>query len=85
MPQPMMKCGHAANATLSDGRPACVICYGLSAGADEVDLNPPDLAGRRAKCADCDKTMPSGSDLPFFGHCPTQPLDRFYCGCFGWD
>lgn len=28
---------------------------------------------------------PSSLDLPFFEHRPTEPFDRFYCGCNGWD
>ncbi len=51
MAHPMMKCGHAANAT-SNGKPACVICAGISGGANMiVNDNPPNLSGRKARCS----------------------------------
>lgn len=28
---------------------------------------------------------PSSTDLPFFEYQPTQPTDKYFCGCFGWD
>jgi hypothetical protein len=28
---------------------------------------------------------PSSSKLPFFEHKPNEPMDRYYCGCYGWD
>ena len=50
MNHPMMKCGHAANAT-SDGKPSCVICHGIEGGLNMiVDDAPPDLSARRARC-----------------------------------
>lgn len=55
--KPMMKCGHAANATTTrDGEtiPCCVICVmvpGLGDDGITVDDDPPDLSERRARCA----------------------------------
>ena len=80
----MMKCGHAANATRG-GKPVCVICYGISPGADEVDESPPDLTGRVAKCTSCSRTAPSRTSLAFFAHRPDAEMDSYYCGCWGWD
>lgn len=48
--KPMMKCGHAANATNSQGKPSCVICVGIHAGAEEIDGFPPVLKDRLARC-----------------------------------
>lgn len=31
------------------------------------------------------KAIPSSENLPFFEYKPNMPLDKFYCGCFGWD
>jgi hypothetical protein len=71
MTKPMMKCGHAANATDSEGNPVCAICYGinpqLSRAATEVAEKPPDLEGRRARCAYY------GSSFQLYG--------RFSCSC----
>jgi len=47
----MMKCGHAASGTDSDGNPVCVSCYGIDPGAKIIDTDPPNLAGRMARCA----------------------------------
>lgn len=80
----MMKCGHAANATKED-KPVCVICYGISEGADVIDDTPPSLEGREAHCSDCNRVVKSNSDLPFFSYRPEQKQDRYYCGCRGWD
>lgn len=48
--KPMMKCGHAATGTNSSGKAFCIICAGLGVGGEEVDDNPPSLAGRVARC-----------------------------------
>lgn len=86
---PMMACGHAANAkcTASGGVkfdppvPSCAIC-----GCIEVAETTPDLTGRVARCADCRKERPSDSDkLAFFEYVPDREYDRYYCGCGGWD
>ena len=51
MTTPMMKCGHAANATnTATGKPSCAICAGLTPDALIVDDAPPDLTGRAARC-----------------------------------
>lgn len=87
---PMMACGHSANAVDGDGNPVCVICVGRKAGAR--DLAPtPDLTGRQARCGQngrrkkCKGSVPSSTSLPFFSHQPDQAEDSFYCGCWGWD
>jgi hypothetical protein len=85
MEHPLLKCGHAANATTEDGRPCCAICIGISEGAQEVAEKQPDLKGRRAKCTYCMKTIESSLSLAFFEHRPHDDHDDFYCGCRGWD
>ena len=45
----MMECGHSANSE-SNGTPACVICAGISGGANLRVADAPDLTGRLAKC-----------------------------------
>jgi len=56
----MMKCGHAANAVMDDGKPVCAICYGLDPGAVIIDENPPDLTGRMARCTYYGRTFRRG-------------------------
>jgi hypothetical protein len=29
--------------------------------------------------------QPSSFRLAFFAHKPDQPMDEYYCGCWGWD
>jgi hypothetical protein len=85
---PMMKCGHSANGFTElpggERKPCCVICSGLTAGADEIDETPPNLEGRLAKCS-CGAEVASNERLPFFRHHPEYAKDEFYCGCSGWD
>ena len=81
---PMMKCGHAANATDSDGKPSCAICIGIPPGAREINEHPPDLTGRMAECS-CHRKVASSTQLPFFEALPDKLCDRFYCGCRGWN
>lgn len=85
MSHPMMKCGHAANAYTTEGKPCCVICSGIRPGADEIDEHPPTLTGRLAKCPYCPRKEPSSPRLAFFEHQPKSEFDVFYCGCRGWD
>jgi hypothetical protein len=62
---PMMKCGHAANATSEvDGTkvPVCAICAGILAGAWEVADNQPDLTGRMARCCYDGRVRPNPAD-----------------------
>ena len=81
-----MKCGHAANAVNTEtNTPVCVICIGLTQGADEIDEAPPDLTGRRASCAYCKREAPSSTNLPFFSVKLHAATDDYYDGCFGWD
>jgi len=51
--KPMMKCGHAANATNGEGKPSCVICIGLTNDAKTADelFCVEDLVGRKARCS----------------------------------
>ena len=84
MSKPLMKCGHAANAVDGQGRPCCVICIGINAGAVVPADEMPDLSGRKA-CCGCGCTVDSSLKLAFFEHLPALPQDRFYCGCMGWD
>lgn len=79
---PMMACGHAASAK-SMGRDCCSICFGLDPKAFEV-AESPNLEGRVARCSDCANTRPSAVSLPFFSYRPAS-VDRFYCGCRGWN
>ena len=81
---PLMKCGHAANATM-EGGPVCVICYGISPGADVADESPLDLTGRKATCPYCSAVVDSSRSLAFFEHRPNAETDSFYSGCRGWD
>ena len=60
---PMMKCGHAANATTKrDGKDiqCCVICSGIRDGWDEIELET-NLNGRRARCSYYQKHCRRGS------------------------
>jgi hypothetical protein len=83
---PMMACGHSANAVDGEGRPVCVICAGLNAGAGVVAPEP-DLCGRISRCAYCKKERTSGDRefMAFFEHRPKEEFDRYYCGCRGWN
>ena len=89
---PMMKCGHAANATTErDGKtiPVCVICIGITPGADEI-AETPSLEGRFAQCSYRYKDkphglVPSSTELAFFTHKPNEQYDQYYCGCYRWD
>lgn len=90
MNKPMMKCGHAANATttnsIGETIPTCAICVGITPNALIVDNNPPNLENRIAKCAYCKNMQPSNpNELPFFEYRPNQKYDLYYCGCRGWD
>jgi len=63
MSKPMMKCGHAANATREDGSHCCAIC-----SPDDkayILAHTPDLTGRQARCS-CMRLTPSSTDLAFF-------------------
>lgn len=85
--QILMQCGHIANA-IRDGKPVCVICSGIDAGAEVVVGKRHDgvgLEGRVAQCPYCSKKVTSKWNLPFFEHRPDLPTDSYYCGCFGWN
>lgn len=85
---PMMKCGHRANAkNMETGLPVCAICIGIGSGGDVVDDSPPDMTNRMATCSYGCKTppRPSTDNLAFFEHRPDKDTDVYYCGCYGWD
>lgn len=77
---PMMKCGHAANATLrlGDGTnaPTCVICAGIASVGDDyktVDQAPPSLEGRISRCS---YYKPSFKCSCGKDHCPPTRHER---------
>ena len=78
---PMMKCGHAANATDNFGKPVCVICYGIREGADEVDKNYRVPIDRRARCSYYGKRIGSGRayDCCECSKCQKQENKICYC------
>lgn len=83
MSNPMMKCGHAANAVDSNGNPCCVICASIAESSMVVDDSPPDLTGRTAKCWYCKTEKPSNANLPFFEYCgegTTRAKSCKHCG-----
>ena len=85
MNDPMMKCGHAANATNTEnGKRVCANCAGIVEGWDQI-ADPPDLTGREALCPYCKKRVPSTTELAFFEHRPDKEFDIYYCGCMGWN
>ena len=84
-----MKCGHTANAaaiTNKDGKTIdiCCMCWGFTPDA-EIEVDPPDFTGRKAKCDYCGRTVDSNLGLAFFGYRPNNKTDVYYCGCRGWD
>lgn len=80
----MMACGHAANAKDGRGNPCCAICIGITPKASRV-VESVDLTGRMAKCTECGKQVPSSMKLAFFEHRPAHGIDKYYCGCRGWN
>ena len=84
MERVLMKCGHTSQSEV-DGNPVCVICFGITPKAIEIEENLPNLEGREAKCSFCGKTVKSSLDLAFFEHRPDDETDGYYCGCIGWD
>jgi hypothetical protein len=85
----MMACGHTANSTRTDLNPpvpACVICSCIE------QVEAPDLTGRTMICAykqgrngKGHEPRPSDASEAFFEYRPSEPHDRYYCGCWGWD
>lgn len=78
----LMRCSHSANATMMvDGKrvPACVICECIEPAKNV------DLTNRKMQCCDCGKILPSNENAAYFKYRPEFELDRFYCGCQGWD
>ena len=81
--KPRLTCGCTANAERIMPDNSRVPCCAIH-DCIEVDENPPDLAGRMAKCS-CRKMVPSDPALPFFQHRKDEATDMYYCGCRGWD
>lgn len=81
----MMACGHAANGTTEDGKPACVVCYGIVPGATTVAIGDLDLSSRKMRCTYGHDPVPSDARGAFFQYRPDMPTDSYYCGCRGWD
>jgi hypothetical protein len=82
-----MKCNHSANAiTKKDGEwiDICTFCHAINPDS-EIEADPPDLTGRKARCGYCGETVDSNLGLAFFGYQPDKETDSYYCGCFGWD
>ena len=80
---PMMVCGHAANAT-TEGKPCCAICIGLRPGSTTIAKEAISLKDRTATCGG-HNPKPSNTNLAFFFHRPDKETDEYYCGCHGWD
>jgi len=57
------------------------ICY------DHKTYLKASLEGRKAICNyGCKLSVVSSeTTLPFFAYKPNEKLDRYYCGCYGWD
>ena len=81
---PLMACGHVAQGKDDQGKPVCVICIGISAGATKIADKKPCLKGRMARCSSCRNRVKSALDLPFFAYRPSSKEDSYYCGCQGW-
>jgi hypothetical protein len=93
-------CAAATNRVMSDGStvPSCFTHNTIVVAQVQPDLSGRrarcDYFGkptRKSECnygngreSVCSCEQPSGQ-LPFFIHKPTEPFDRFYCGCHGWD
>ena len=84
MNNPLMKCGHTAQAVIyGTETPVCAIC-----GCTDIEDAIPDLTGRKAHCSEHRGTggiTDSSFNLAFFKHCPDKDFDEFYCGCWGWN
>lgn len=83
----LMRCGCCTEAVrVSDGKPVCPVHIGIKAGADEIETNKPNLAGRFAHCSYGQHARRESSfALPFFEYKPNAEEDLYYCGCYGWD
>lgn len=86
MNNPLMECGHAAqDVDIKTNKPCCVICIGINPEAEKVRQVLPDLTGRKAKCSYGCREVDSSFNLAFFEYRPNDSVDRYYCGCYGWD
>lgn len=81
MTNPMLECGHAANAHDSEGKPSCAICVGLHPGAKIVAVNPPDLSTRRARCDYFSKGTAKGRGLRCSNECNYGGNSETTCKC----
>ncbi len=82
MSNPLMKCGHIANAQTLTGQPCCVICECYEVNTETLVI---DVSNRQMKCSQCGHIEKSNTNAAFFEYCPTYEFDRYYCGCYGWD
>ena len=87
MKNKIMKCGCVANSRIDLGNGNIVIGCGIhSPGDGLIDSPEPDLTGRIARCCYGQHgKVASHLGLAFFSHKPNEPLDTYYCGCYGWD
>ena len=76
----LLTCGHAANSTDYQQRPACSICGDIKVAAAQ-----PNLIGRLARCQYGDRSVASSYELPFFKYRVDRDMDEYYCGCYGWN
>lgn len=44
-----------------------------------------DIGARRAKCTMCSNTSVTDKNLPFFELKEKADMDRYYCGCHGFE
>lgn len=51
----------------------------------DLDKDKKQTKTRMAKCSYCNQKTISDKTLPFFSERPHDVVDRYYCGCRGWD
>lgn len=49
-----------------------------------VPENPEEAKMRKAECS-CGTKSISDPSLPFFQAQPGKEMDKYYCGCYGWN
>jgi hypothetical protein len=49
-----------------------------------VAENPEEAKMRKAECS-CGTVSISVPSLPFFQARPDKEMDKYYCGCYGWN
>lgn len=77
MTNPMLKCGHSANATDGNGKPCCAICAPNPSAYQIVGI---DLTGRKARCSYYNKPYTTGNrGGNECDTCSKQPDHRCHC------